>query len=92
MNFNLNEWLGGLGLEKHVAIFQDNEIDLDTLLDLTDEDLKEIGVNALGSRKKVTIQRKKIEKTKKRLDKGFCQIFDFSFAPRGLSCKSKQET
>jgi hypothetical protein len=40
----------------------------------------------------VTIQRKKIEKTKKRLDKGFCQIFDFLFAPRGLSCKSKQET
>jgi hypothetical protein len=44
------------------------------------------------AKNKVTIQRKKIEKTKKRLDKGFCQIFDFLFAPRGLSCKSKQET
>lgn len=44
-------WLNGLGLGQYVAKFAEHEIGPDLLLDLTDADLKEIGVNALGHRK-----------------------------------------
>jgi hypothetical protein len=42
-------WLRGLGLGKYEAAFVDNEID-ETL---TAEDLKELGVTALGHRRKL---------------------------------------
>ncbi|TPX61251.1 hypothetical protein SpCBS45565_g07317 [Spizellomyces sp. 'palustris'] len=45
--------LESLDLENYVSIFIEQEIDFPTLLLLQDADLKEIGVKAFGSRKKI---------------------------------------
>ena len=44
-------WLEGLGLERYVPAFRDNEIDWEVLPKLTSEDLREIGVAAIGHRR-----------------------------------------
>src|SRR6202158_4668282 len=44
-------WLRGLGLGKYEAAFRENEIDERVLPSLTAEDLKELGVAALGHRR-----------------------------------------
>jgi SAM domain (Sterile alpha motif) len=41
-----------LGLEEYEAIFRENKIDNTVLPNLTAEDLKELGVAALGHRRK----------------------------------------
>jgi hypothetical protein len=46
-------WLRSLGLGKYEAAFRENEIDEAVLPDLTAEDLKELGVAALGHRRKL---------------------------------------
>jgi class 3 adenylate cyclase len=46
-------WLRSLGLGKYEAIFRENEIDETVLPDLTAADLKELGVTALGHRRKL---------------------------------------
>src|SRR4249920_3526858 len=46
-------WLRSLGLGKYEAIFRENEIDETVLPGLTAEDLKELGVAALGHRRKL---------------------------------------
>src|SRR5499425_389072 len=46
-------WLRGLGLERYVPAFRDNEIDGEVLPKLTSEDLREIGVAAIGHRRKL---------------------------------------
>ena len=46
-------WLRSLGLGKYEAAFRENEIDETVLPDLTREDLKELGVAALGHRRKL---------------------------------------
>src|ERR1700693_6064922 len=46
-------WLRKLGLGKYEAAFRDNEIDETVLPGLTAEDLKELGVTALGHRRKL---------------------------------------
>jgi hypothetical protein len=46
-------WLQGLGLERYVLAFRDNEIDWEVLPKLTSEDLREIGVAAIGHRRKL---------------------------------------
>ena len=46
-------WLQGLGLERYAPAFRDNEIDWEVLPKLTSEDLKEIGVAAVGHRRKL---------------------------------------
>jgi class 3 adenylate cyclase len=47
------EWLQDLGLERYVSAFRDNEIDWKVLPKLTSEDLREIGVAAIGHRRKL---------------------------------------
>jgi class 3 adenylate cyclase/predicted ATPase len=47
------EWLQDLGLERYVPAFRDNEIDWEVLPKLTSEDLREIGVAAIGHRRKL---------------------------------------
>jgi class 3 adenylate cyclase/tetratricopeptide (TPR) repeat protein len=47
------EWLKGLGLGQYAATFAENDIDFDLLDQLTDADLKELGVASLGNRKRV---------------------------------------
>src|SRR5579872_5295082 len=46
-------WLRSLGLGQYEAAFRDNEVDDDVLPNLTAEDLKELGVTALGHRRKL---------------------------------------
>ncbi len=48
---DIDEWLEDLGLGRYADTFAENEIDLDALLHVTEEDLKEIGI-ALGARRK----------------------------------------
>ena len=46
-------WLRSLGLGKYEAAFRENEIDETVLPSLTAEDLKELGIAALGHRRKL---------------------------------------
>lgn len=50
---NVAQWLAELGLESYTPLFDGNHIDWETLPDLSDDDLKEIGVVSLGHRKKI---------------------------------------
>jgi class 3 adenylate cyclase/tetratricopeptide (TPR) repeat protein len=50
---DVGDWLRSLGLERYEAAFRENEIDETVLLRLTAEDLKELGVGALGHRRKL---------------------------------------
>jgi class 3 adenylate cyclase len=50
---DIGGWLRSLGLEQYEAVFRENEIDETVPPDLTAEDLKELGVTALGHRRKL---------------------------------------
>ena len=50
---DVKAWLNDLGLGQYEAAFRDNAIDCDVLPSLTAEDLKEIGVAAVGHRRKL---------------------------------------
>jgi class 3 adenylate cyclase len=50
---DIGQWLRGLGLQSYEQAFRDNGIDFDVLLRLTADDLKEIGVLAVGHRRKI---------------------------------------
>lgn len=45
------DWLNAVGLAEYIAAFEANKIDLEQLSELTDADLKDIGVIALGHRR-----------------------------------------
>src|SRR5215469_5454547 len=46
-------WLRGLGLEQYEPAFRANEIDARVLPSLTTEDLKDLGVNLVGHRRRL---------------------------------------
>ena len=48
---DIRTWLRGLGLERYEEAFRENEIDSRSLPHLTGEDLKELGVTAIGHRR-----------------------------------------
>jgi class 3 adenylate cyclase len=50
---DIGQWLRGLGLQHYEQAFRDNGIDFDVLPRLTVDDLKEIGVLAVGHRRKI---------------------------------------
>src|SRR6516225_4028759 len=50
---DIEAWLQGLGLARYAPAFRDNEIDWEVLPKLTSEDLREIGVAAVGHRRKL---------------------------------------
>src|SRR6516225_6182785 len=50
---DIEVWLQGLGLERYAPAFRDNEIDWEVLPKLTSEDLGEIGVAAVGHRRRL---------------------------------------
>jgi class 3 adenylate cyclase len=50
---DIADWLRGLGLEKYTPAFDENAINWDVLSGLTTDDLKEIGVAALGARRRL---------------------------------------
>ena len=47
------EWLERLGLGQYAQRFAENDIDFAILADLTDQDLKEIGISSLGHRRQL---------------------------------------
>src|SRR5262249_56306258 len=49
----IEHWLEKLGLEQYAQRFAENDIDFDLLADLTDQDLKELGVASLGHRRRL---------------------------------------
>ncbi len=49
---DLHDWLSGIGLEGYAETFAENDIDLEVLDELSEEDLKELGLS-LGHRKKL---------------------------------------
>ena len=50
---DIGQWLRGLGLQTYEQAFRDNGVDLEVLPLLTAGDLKEIGVSAVGHRRKI---------------------------------------
>ena len=46
------KWLEAIGLGEHAGLFAENDLDVDLLAELTDDDLKELGLS-LGHRKRV---------------------------------------
>ena len=50
---DIDDWLRGIGLAQYAEIFRANDIDGELLGQLTNDDLKDIGVAALGHRKKL---------------------------------------
>ena len=50
---DLGGWLRSLGLEQYEAAFRENAIDDTVLPTLTAEDLKDLGVNIVGHRRKL---------------------------------------
>ena len=46
-------WLKSLGLEQYEPAFRENAIDADVLPKLTSEDLKDLGISAVGHRRKL---------------------------------------
>lgn len=53
MSEDIREWLHALGLTDYADAFLQNKIDLEILPDLSDADLREIGVTALGDRRRL---------------------------------------
>jgi class 3 adenylate cyclase len=47
------DWLRGLGLERYVPAFRDNDIDGEVLRQLTAEDLRELGISSIGHRRRL---------------------------------------
>ncbi len=47
------DWLRALGLERYEAAFRENDVDAQLLSQLTAEDLKELGVGAVGHRRRL---------------------------------------
>src|SRR6202165_4479667 len=53
MSIEISNWLRGLGLEQYASAFRDNAIDAEILRELTADDLKDLGVNLVGHRRKL---------------------------------------
>jgi SAM domain (Sterile alpha motif) len=49
---DIGGWLRGLGLEGYETAFRENKVDAAVLPKLTAEDLKDLGVTAVGDRRK----------------------------------------
>ncbi|KAG2533834.1 ankyrin repeat and SAM domain-containing protein 6-like [Panicum virgatum] len=49
----VNAWLHGLGLSRYAPVFEIHEVDDEVLPMLTLEDLKDMGIGAVGSRRKM---------------------------------------
>ncbi len=53
MSRKVTVWLQELGLGQYATAFEENELELDQLIDLNDEDMKDLGVTVMGHRKKL---------------------------------------
>ncbi len=50
---DLSAWLSGLGLEDYMGAFTENGVDADLLPELTNDDLKDLGIARLADRKRL---------------------------------------
>eukprot|EP00252_Welwitschia_mirabilis_P023370 TRINITY_DN6585_c0_g1_i1.p1 TRINITY_DN6585_c0_g1~~TRINITY_DN6585_c0_g1_i1.p1 ORF type:complete len:329 (+),score=56.95 TRINITY_DN6585_c0_g1_i1:191-1177(+) len=50
---DVRDWLSGLGLGRYAEVFEEHEVDKEVLPLLTLDDLKEMGINAVGARRKM---------------------------------------
>jgi hypothetical protein len=62
----ITDWLNKLGLGQYAQRFVENEITPSLLPDLTDADLKELGVSALGHRRLLLRAIAELESAEKR--------------------------
>ncbi|PKA55275.1 hypothetical protein AXF42_Ash003912 [Apostasia shenzhenica] len=60
----VRSWLEGLGHGRYASLFEIHEVDDEVLLLLTMEDLKDMGINAVGSRRKMFCRIEKLRKNK----------------------------
>ncbi|XP_061691639.1 bicaudal C homolog 2 [Syngnathoides biaculeatus] len=63
---DLPELLGQLGLIKYIDVLEQQEIDYQTFLTLSDDDLKEVGVSTFGARRKMLLAISDLNKSKRR--------------------------
>eukprot|EP00794_Sanderia_malayensis_P016909 gene16909-18615_t len=52
---DLCELFGRLGLHRYAEVFQEQEVDLNTFMTLSDDDLKELGVSTFGARRRMVL-------------------------------------
>uniref|UniRef100_H3DI12 BicC family RNA binding protein 1 n=1 Tax=Tetraodon nigroviridis TaxID=99883 RepID=H3DI12_TETNG len=64
---DLPELFSNLGLGKYTDVFQQQEIDLQTFLTLTDQDLKELGITTFGARRKMLLAISELNKSRRKL-------------------------
>lgn len=64
---DLPELFSKLGLGKYTDIFQQQEIDLQTFVTLTDQDLKELGITTFGARRKMLLAISELNKSRRKL-------------------------
>ena len=50
----MEDFLKSIGVEKYKETFEQKGIDLDQLLQMSDEELKDLGITLLGPRRKLT--------------------------------------
>lgn len=50
---SIAQWLDELGLARYASAFEGDDIDVELLAELSDDDLKEIGVPSLGHRRRI---------------------------------------
>jgi class 3 adenylate cyclase len=55
LSSGIEQWLRNLGLAQYAAAFAANDIDFDVIAQLSDADLKELGVSSLGHRKRLLV-------------------------------------
>ncbi|KAM7000169.1 bicaudal C homolog 2 [Tautogolabrus adspersus] len=67
MTDELPELLSQIGLIKYIDVFEQQEIDYQTFLTLSDEDLKEVGVSTFGARRKMLLAISDLNRSKRRL-------------------------
>ncbi|XP_069097071.1 protein bicaudal C homolog 1 isoform X2 [Pleurodeles waltl] len=64
---DLPELFSKLGLGKYTDVFQQQEIDLQTFLTLTDQDLRELGITTFGARRKMLLAISELNKNRRKL-------------------------
>ncbi len=50
---DIEMWLHSIGFPEYVTLFRENDLDVTLLPELTNDDLKELGITSLGHRKQL---------------------------------------
>jgi len=60
MPTSLEELFKNINLEKYIESFVEQEIDVETFMSMSDNDLREMGVNTFGARRKMSMAIKEL--------------------------------